>query len=634
MWLLLRPLASAGTPSTRSPKSGRPALGGLYAAVCAVTLLTGCASTPAPMPMVQAPTDEQMRSATPPAPPTRTQVPVASGAYYHFLRAYQLEMGRRVDAALSEYLAALTYAPESEELLYRVSQLYLKNGDAQGAIETAEQSLKLYPNNPRMLQFLARLYQKQGQGEQAEALYLKLIDRSPVDPQPIYQLVMVYAKQDRFDDAFALIDKARARDRKSALPDYYSAQLYRAQAEPKKAIKSLKRAIRKNPQFEAALLELAAWYQEQGHQDRAIGVYRRIVEQVNPSSPYARDRLIQHYLKLRDVDEVLAQYNALLTINPRNPFLLYRKALMLGDMERYDEAILAVSQSLGLRPGDLAAMDLLATLYQRSDQYPEARATLIRILEADPGRGRSWIQLGYMADAAGDDAERDRAVEAAAKLLESHPDDLPLFQFVGWGYVQAKRFPEAVTVLRQAVELNPDSVGLHFSLGAALYELGEYKQMEEEMVWVLERDPKHVHAMNFLAYSYAEQKIHLDKAIELLQRALANKPDNGFFLDSLAWVYYQQDRYEDALPVQLKAVEQLTKKDPVVYDHLGSIYLKLGQQALARDNWIISLELDPSNDELRTRFREAGFGNPDEYVAPGSKPRSGVESAAVPLVGS
>ena len=60
-------------------------------------------------------------------------------------------------------------------------------------------------------------------------------------------------------------------------------------------------------------------------------------------------------------------------------------------------------------------------------------------------------------------------------------------------------------------------------------------------------DPKHAESYNFIGYMYAEKGVNLPEAIELIQKALALEPDNGYFIDSLGWAYYQQGRYPEAL---------------------------------------------------------------------------------------
>jgi tetratricopeptide (TPR) repeat protein len=107
------------------------------------------------------------------------------------------------------------------------------------------------------------------------------------------------------------------------------------------------------------------------------------------------------------------------------------------------------------------------------------------------------------------------------------------------------------------------------------------------------------------------------------------QPDNGFFLDSLAWAYHMQGKGKSALKVQLKAIDKAPRKDPVLFDHLGSMYLALDRKPEAREAWIDALELDPDSADLKERFKKEGFGDPDaiERIL---KAREPAESAPAP----
>ncbi len=76
---------------------------------------------------------------------------------------------------------------------------------------------------------------------------------------------------------------------------------------------------------------------------------------------------------------------------------------------------------------------------------------------------------------------------------------------------------------------------------------------------------------------YAERGQNLDEAIQLIEKALEIEPENGYFIDSLGWAYYQQGRYPEALRELKRAVER-AKDDPVIFEHLGDAYAKNGLQ--------------------------------------------------------
>ena len=111
--------------------------------------------------------------------------------------------------------------------------------------------------------------------------------------------------------------------------------------------------------------------------------------------------------------------------------------------------------------------------------------------------------------------------------------------------------------------------------------------------------------MNYLGYMWAEHGEKLDKARELIEKALKAQPKNAAYLDSLAWVLFKQKQAQEALPYALKAAELSEKPDATVYDHIGDIYDALKQPEKAREAWRKSVSLEP-NEEVRKKLGSGG----------------------------
>ena len=100
---------------------------------------------------------------------------------------------------------------------------------------------------------------------------------------------------------------------------------------------------------------------------------------------------------------------------------------------------------------------------------------------------------------------------------------------------------------------------------------------------------------------YAEDSARLDEALELIQRAVDIAPTNGAYLDSLGWVYFQKGDYTAALNYLNKAAENL--KDPIIYEHLGDVYFKIGDKVIAKKFWKLSIKLNPKQDQVIQKLK-------------------------------
>jgi Flp pilus assembly protein TadD len=96
-----------------------------------------------------------------------------------------------------------------------------------------------------------------------------------------------------------------------------------------------------------------------------------------------------------------------------------------------------------------------------------------------------------------------------------------------------------------------------------------------------------------------EQKQNLERAQEMLRRAVELRPEDGYIVDSLGWVYYRLGKYDRAVEKLERAVE-LRPADPTINDHLGDAYWKVGRKQEARFQWERALSLDPDAEEIPT----------------------------------
>jgi len=88
----------------------------------------------------------------------------------------------------------------------------------------------------------------------------------------------------------------------------------------------------------------------------------------------------------------------------------------------------------------------------------------------------------------------------------------------------------------------------------------------------------------------------------MVKKALALDPDNGAYLDSLGWVKFRKGRFDEALDDLLHAAQTLKKEDPVVFEHIGDTYAKLGRVPQALEFWQKALTLSPENKSLAEKI--------------------------------
>ena len=136
--------------------------------------------------------------------------------------------------------------------------------------------------------------------------------------------------------------------------------------------------------------------------------------------------------------------------------------------------------------------------------------------------------------------------------------------------------------------------------GTSYERLGDWENAERDLMESLNILPDQPHVMNYLAYSWIDKGINLDKGLEMLIQANKMREEDGYIIDSVGWAYYAKKNYVEAEKFLRKAV-QLIPADPIINDHYGDVLWMLNKNIQARYIWGNILTLEPS-EELRDQL--------------------------------
>ena len=128
--------------------------------------------------------------------------------------------------------------------------------------------------------------------------------------------------------------------------------------------------------------------------------------------------------------------------------------------------------------------------------------------------------------------------------------------------------------------------------------MGEWENAEKDLIQSLEILPDQPHVLNYLAYSWIDKGINLDKGLEMLKKALKLRGNDGYITDSVGWAYYAKKNYIEA-EIYLRRAVELLPLDPVINDHYADTLWMLNRKIQARYFWSYILTLDSSEQELK-----------------------------------
>ncbi|MEO6667762.1 MAG: tetratricopeptide repeat protein [Nitrospiria bacterium] len=529
-------------------------------------------------------------------------------AYGHFIQGYLFELRNQPDQALIEYRTALEIDPGSIVLRHHAASLAFQRGQYDLGVEYAEEVLRRDSDHVPSLFLLARWYAGTPNGAgRALGLFERIVALEPDQAEPYLNLGLLYARLERYADAERMINRAIAIAPNSPLARLYLGKVAADQKRWKHAAAHFEKAIELAPFFEHAYIALGDLYVQQGDRKRAVEVYRRLLKKVDPRDSEVVGRLVNLYLEERTFDQALALLEELLRGDPQNVEARLLRGRIYGEMGKPVDAIHELEQVVAAKPSDTVARYYLGRLYDEQQQPEKAIAQFEQIVARDGDVVEAYLQLGLLYARTKRFTEAESVAEQAKAKAPERPE---AYLVLGFIHSQQGRYERAVELYRAALIQHPDHPTLHFNLGLAYDKLKQFDLFVKALEEAIRLDPKYSEALNYLGYTYAEKDMKLKEAVELIRRALAVKPDDGAYVDSLGWAHYKLGQWDEAVRELEKAVA-LMPDDAVIYEHLGDAYLKKKREGDAREAWLKSLELDPTNKVLIERFKGAGFGDPE-----------------------
>lgn len=167
------------------------------------------------------------------------------------------------------------------------------------------------------------------------------------------------------------------------------------------------------------------------------------------------------------------------------------------------------------------------------------------------------------------------SVSVLSETIKENPN--PTHYYLrGLAYFQLSKYKESVSDFSEAIKLDPKNFNYYFYRATAFDKLKQFSDTESDLKTTISLNPNASNAMNYLGYLYAEKDMNPEEANKLLNQAVSLEPDNPAFQDSLGWVLYRKKDFNRAL-LHLNFAASLALErgfeDPVIYEHLGDVYL-------------------------------------------------------------
>lgn len=503
------------------------------------------------------------------------------------------DLHERAVAALDRVIAA---AP-SPQLYVDKAGMFWNHPEGTGRSRNAlKEGLEKFPDNRMLTVYLANSYVADNRVDDAIAIMDGYLDRHPDDLEArerLGQMLMDAGRDAEALDVLKLIpEKERTAD---AL--YAMGRVQGNLGMRKAAIANLKKAVGIDPEFTEAMVELAYQYELAKDYVAAEEIYSTILAQ-SESFPEARLRLINLNLKLNDPGKAL---DLALSGPPTKSFILDAVLMFINDgFFAQGSTVLDMLTSGGAVPAEYYFYKAVIADEGENDQA-KAMGFLDQVDETDRLYPHALRFKAQLLAVQGKDAE---ALAMAAEGKRLYPDASIFYILEAGLRKQAGDLPAAETALKQGLERLPNDPELTYELAMVYEGMGRRPEGLALMETVIRAHPDHANALNYVGYTLAEENRELDRALVLVTKASALDPENGYILDSVAWVHFRKQDLAKAWEYIRYAVD-VVEKDPTIWEHYGDIAAALGKVKEARKGYNFSLKFhSPQADEVREKLKK------------------------------
>jgi len=492
-------------------------------------------------------------------------------SYFYFLWGKTSENLKRYEEAQEAYEKALVCDKESEYIKRNLAILLIKMDRKEHAASVLEQIVGSDPLDTDNRILLAKVYSSLGRNDEAAAIYQELLEIKE-DHDTLLMLGTLYVQNKEYDKAQKILNRLIRLEGDSYLAHYSLARLYRQLQYYDKAAASYEKALELN-WFERLAYEVADFYEERQQYDKASIVYRRIIDD-GESSDLAKTRLVNLYLTLGENDKALELLRDLRTILPESHNVDITISRILLSQEKYDEAIMILEDVLLTNPELTVVRYLLGMTYYRNNDNKRAEEQL-KLIPAESNLYEDSVLLRVRIATESDNYAA--AIDLLQKQIADAATRKPGFYILLASlYREHEEVELGLEVYELATGLYPLDIDLLYNYGIFLEKIGEQDSAMLKMQGVLALDPDNGAALNYIGYTWADNDVHLEKALEYIKRAVELMPDDGYVRDSLGWVHYKLGNIEQAI-VELEKASEMVGNDPVIKEHLGDVYMQTEQ---------------------------------------------------------
>jgi tetratricopeptide (TPR) repeat protein len=507
-------------------------------------------------------------------------------------------INRQFDLALKNYTKMVQAGLDDPDYRLRIGNLLFQHRAIKEATTIYEDVHRTNPNFEPGYLAMAAISKAQKDTVGMITWYQKALQQNPRFEDARAELLHLIDAGKRWDLGIDVYRSLISRDSTNLTNKLQLGQYYYQKGDTATARQWLETVISQHPKSERAYLALGMIKHFQKDTLAEAALYTRILKD-EPDFLDVRQHLRDIYVAEKKWDEAIKLYEAL---QDNDSTYVGARVVIINILTQKGDTAKALEwcQALNKTHGsDWRVPFTLGRLYMLKSQPAKARPhfdAVIALRSDLPGlwvmRGLTYLQMDSIK----------LAEQNFDKARELFPDEPEINYYAGVVLTRQNNNSDAIPFYEKSLKAEPNSVQTMLALSAAYDEVSDHVKAEQLYLRMLKIRPDLAIVMNNYAYHLATRNVRLPEALTMAEKALKAEPENGAYLDTVGWIYFQLGQNDKALEYIGKSLK-LRSDSAEVMEHLGDVYEKTGDLQKARELWQRALEHDASRQDLVQKIK-------------------------------
>lgn len=487
------------------------------------------------------------------------------------------------------------------------------------AVNLMERASRIDADNYWIKQALVQLYVHQHREADAIATLEAMAKAYPQKSDVLLMLVDMYGQQQDYEHVVKTLDRIELLEGKSEQLSMEKVRIYAAMKDEKRAFAEMKALAEEYPNDIRYRVLIGDYHLDNGHPEKAYAVYSQL-EQEEPNNVLVQLSLAKYY-RQEGPDSLYQQaYLRLLTNEQLDADTRFEGVQEIVREELRQQAdttrVMQLFRQLLDYPQEDERIAELCAVYMISSDMPNdaVKPILYQVLDINPENEQARLQLLSYAVSEND---AESVIRLCKTAVDYGSTSLVYYYYLSVAYLQQERYEETLSTIRLGLQKVEDRsevamlANMYAISGDIYHRLGNDRMAFEAYDSCLLYRPDDAMALNNYAYYLSLHKKDLARAEKMSLRSNELETENPTYLDTYAWILFQQRRYAESRVVMDSVIvllgDSISADDAGLVEHAGDIYAQCGDVDKAMEFWRQAQQLGSDSATLEEKLRKRKY---------------------------